>query len=205
MRYTSGPARRYNRAMDFCCHCGSGLSHRVPEGDTRLRDVCDHCSAIHYENPKIVAGCLVSWEGRVLLCRRAIEPRRGFWTLPAGFMENEETTAQAAARETWEEARARVDIDGLYTLFNLPQISQVYLLFRAHLRDADFGPGPESLEVALFDEAGIPWDELAFPVIRETLRLYFGDSRSGRYPFRSGDLLKTADGADYHVRLLDVS
>ena len=104
--------------MHFCCHCGSGLTRRVPEGDTRLRDVCDHCLAIHYENPKIVAGCLVSWEGRVLLCRRAIEPRRGFWTLPAGFMENEETTREAAVRETWEEARARVDIDGLYTLFN---------------------------------------------------------------------------------------
>ena len=191
--------------MYFCRNCGSELSRRIPEGDTRARDVCDHCFAIHYENPKVVAGCVASWDGRVLLCRRAIEPRRGLWTLPAGFMENGETTSEAAARETWEEACARVDIDGLYTLFNLPQINQIYLMFRARLCAPDFGPGAESLEVALFGESEVPWDELAFPAVRETLKLYFGDRRSGLYPFRSGDLMKGPDGVDYQVRFLSAS
>lgn len=178
------------------------MTRRIPDGDTRPRDVCDHCSTIHYENPKIVAGCLPLWEDGVLLCRRAIEPRYGLWTLPAGFMENEETTSEAAARETLEEARARVDIEGLYTLFNLPHISQVYLMFRARLRDLDFGPGTESLEVALFQEHEVPWDELAFPAVRETLKLYFRDRREGAYPFRAGDLLKTTDEAGYVVQFL---
>ncbi|MDA8389952.1 MAG: NUDIX hydrolase [Gammaproteobacteria bacterium] len=188
--------------MKFCGECGAVLVRRVPEGDTRMRDVCVSCSAIHYENPKVVAGCLPSWEGRILLCRRAIEPRYGFWTLPAGFMENEETTSEAAARETLEEASARVDIEGLYTLFNLPHISQVYLMFRARLRDLDFGPGTESLEVALFDEREIPWDEIAFPAIRETLRLYFADRARGEFPFRSGDLVHDAVTGQYRARLL---
>lgn len=137
-----------------------------------------------------------------MLCRRAIEPRYGFWTLPAGFMENEETTSEAAARETFEEARARVDIEGLYTLFNLPHISQVYLMFRAKLRDLDFGPGTESLEVALFEEHEVPWDRLAFPAVRETLELYFRDRSEGSYPFRAGDLLKTPDERGYAVQFL---
>ncbi len=191
--------------MVFCRNCGRGLSRRIPEGDTRARDVCDHCSSIHYENPKVVAGCLPLWEGQVLLCRRAIEPRRGLWTLPAGFMENEETTSEAAARETWEEAQARVDIDGLYTLFNLPHISQVYLMFRARLHDLDFGPGPESLEVALFPEDQVPWDEIAFPAVRETLKLYFKDRPRGLYPFRAGDLMRSTDGRGYQVRFLSSS
>ncbi|MHB8253265.1 MAG: NUDIX hydrolase [Acidiferrobacter sp.] len=191
--------------MDFCSNCGGVLTRRIPEGDTRPRDVCDGCRTVHYENPKVVAGCVASWEGRVLLCRRAIEPRYGLWTLPAGFMENEETTSEAAARETLEEAKARVEIDGLYTLFNLPHISQVYLMYRARLCDLNFGPGSESLEVALFDEQDVPWDELAFPAIRETLRLYFRDSVEGRYPFRVGDLLKTADTGEFQVRFLSVT
>ncbi len=177
------------------------LVRRVPEGDTRMRDVCESCQAIHYENPKVVAGCLPSWEGRILLCRRAIEPRYGFWTLPAGFMENEETTREAAARETLEEASARVDIEGLYTLFNLPHISQVYLMFRARLRDLDFGPGTESLEVALFGEHEIPWDQIAFPAIHETLRLYFADRARGTFPFRSGDLVRDRATGQYRTRL----
>ena len=189
--------------MKFCSDCGAALVRRVPRGDTRARDICDRCHTVHYENPKVVAGCLALWEGRVLLCRRAIEPRYGLWTLPAGFMENEETTAEAAARETLEEAKARVDIDGLYTLFNLPHISQVYMLFRARLRDLDFGPGTESLAVALFDEADLPWDTLAFPAVRETLRLYFRDCAQGRFPFRVGDLLKGSTTGLYTVRFLD--
>lgn len=189
--------------MKFCSDCGAALVRRIPQGDTRIRDICDICHTVHYENPKVVAGCLALWEGRVLLCRRAIEPRYGLWTLPAGFMENEETTAEAALRETQEEAHARVDIDGLYTLFNLPHISQVYMLFRAHLRDLDFSPGAESLEVALFDETSLPWDTLAFPAVRETIRLYFGDCAQGQFPFRVGDLLKAPATGLYTVRFLD--
>ena len=188
--------------MYFCGNCGGVLARRIPEGDTRARDVCDSCRTIHYENPKVVAGCLALWEGRVLLCRRAIEPRYGLWTLPAGFMENEETTSEAAARETLEEAQARVEIEGLYTLFNLPHISQVYLMFRARLCDLDFGPGSESLEVALFEEKDVPWDEIAFPAVRETLRLYFQDRAEGSYRFRAGDLLRVSDTGEYRVRVL---
>jgi ADP-ribose pyrophosphatase YjhB (NUDIX family) len=150
----------------------------------------------------MVAGCLVLWEDRVLLCRRAIEPRYGLWTLPAGFMENAETTNEAAARETWEEAHARVEIEGLYTLFNLPHINQVYLMFRARLCDLDFGPGTESLEVALFHENDIPWDQIAFPAVRETLKLYYADRIPGHYPFRVGAILKDAASRDCRVRLL---
>ncbi len=150
----------------------------------------------------MVAGCVALWEDRVLLCRRAIEPRYGLWTLPAGFMENEETTNEAAARETLEEANARVEIEGLYTLFNLPHINQVYLMFRARLCDLDFGPGSESLEVALFHESEIPWDRIAFPAVRETLRLYFEDRAYGHYPLRVGDILKDAGSQGCRVRLL---
>lgn len=188
--------------MHYCSNCGSAVSRRIPKGDTRSRDVCDSCFTIHYENPKVVAGCLALWEDRVLLCRRAIEPRYGFWTLPAGFMENEETTNEAAARETLEEANARVEIEGLYTLFNLPHINQVYLMFRARLSDLDFGPGSESLEVALFHEGEIPWDQIAFPAVRETLRLYFEDHVRGHYPLRVGDILKEAGSGSCQVRLL---
>ena len=143
--------------MKFCSHCGaSPLVFRVPEGDTLPRFVCAACGEIHYQNPKIVVGCLPEWEGRVLLCKRAIEPRHGLWTLPAGFLENGETVVAGAERETLEEARARVDIGELYTLISLPQINQVYMVFRARLKDLDFGPGPESLEVRLFDETRNP-------------------------------------------------
>jgi ADP-ribose pyrophosphatase YjhB (NUDIX family) len=159
---------------------------RVPEGDNRERYVCDRCGAIHYSNPKIVAGCIPEWGERILLCRRAIEPRYGLWTLPAGFMENGETTEQAAARETLEEARARVDVIGLYGVFSIPHISQVYMLFRARLLDLDFGPGPESLEVELFDPAYLPWDELAFPVVQRTLEQYREDLERGAFGLHLG-------------------
>jgi ADP-ribose pyrophosphatase YjhB (NUDIX family) len=186
--------------MKFCSSCGDPVSRRVPEGDDRPRYICDSCSTIHYENPKIVAGCIPAWEGQVLLCRRAIEPRRGLWTLPAGFMENGETTSQAAERETLEEACARVRIEALYALFNLPHIDQVYMIFRAQLRDTDFRPGAESLEVALFAEHGIPWSQLAFPVITETLRLYFSDrAQGGDFPVRVGDI-ERLQGLPYAYR-----
>lgn len=175
-------------AMNFCSHCGNPVQQRVPAGDHRQRYVCDHCGAIHYQNPRIVAGCIAEWEERVLLCRRAIEPRYGLWTLPAGFMENGETTAEGAARETLEEACARVAIAGLYALFNIPHINQVYLMFRARLLDPEFAAGNESLEVALFQETEIPWTKLAFPVVRETLRHYFDDRHRGHFGVHTGDI-----------------
>jgi ADP-ribose pyrophosphatase YjhB (NUDIX family) len=135
---------------------------------------------VHYQNPRVVTGCLVEWRDLILLCRRAIEPRRGLWTLPAGFMENGETLEEGASRETWEEARARVDILGPYSIISLPHVNQVYLIFRARLRDGRFGAGEESLETALFAEAEIPWDEIAFPTIERTLRRYFRERRAAR-------------------------
>lgn len=154
-----------------------------------MRHVCTVCNTIHYQNPKIIAGAIPEWkDGRVLLCRRAIEPRSGLWTLPAGFMENGETTRQAAARETLEEANARIDVLDLYAMYNLPYINQVQLLYRATLLDLDFSPGIESLEVKLFDENEIPWDNLSFRPIRFTLEHFFADRTRGEFKFRNTDL-----------------
>ena len=174
--------------MKFCSICGSGVVLRVPEGDNLPRYICDHCDTIHYQNPKIVTGCIPEWEDKILLCQRAIEPRIGLWTLPAGFMENRETTLQAAQRETQEEANAEVEIKELYALFNIPHISQVYLIFRAELLNLKFGPGAESLDVKLFREQDIPWDQLAFPVISETLKRYFNDRAQQQYQLQVGDI-----------------
>ncbi|MCH2097214.1 MAG: NUDIX hydrolase, partial [Pseudomonadales bacterium] len=174
--------------MRFCPECATPLVRRIPELDDRERDVCEGCGAIHYSNPKIVTGCLVTAGARVLLARRAIEPRRGHWTLPAGFMENDETTAEGAARETWEEARADIEIEALYTIFNLPHINQVHMFFRGQLIGGRFEAGPESLDVALFDADEIPWDDLSFPVVRDTLRYWCEDRTRHVYPVRMGDI-----------------
>ncbi len=188
--------------MRFCSQCAAPLERRVPEGDSLPRYVCPTCGAIHYTNPKVVVGCIPQWEDRILLCRRAIEPRKGLWTLPAGFLEDHETTLEGAVRETLEEASARVEVDDLYALFNLPHVNQVYLMFRARLLDLDYGPGPESLDVALYDERGIPWEGIAFPVIEETLRLYFADRRAGRFRLHVGDILRLPGGSRrYETRL----
>jgi ADP-ribose pyrophosphatase YjhB (NUDIX family) len=136
----------------------------------------------------MVVGCIPEWEDKILLCRRAIEPRYGLWTLPAGFMENGETTAEGAARETREEAGAHIEMGSLYTLFNLPHIDQVYFMFRARLLDLDFKPGYETLEARLFTEPEIPWDQLAFRTIRATLELYFRDRAKGDFRFHFGDI-----------------
>jgi ADP-ribose pyrophosphatase YjhB (NUDIX family) len=169
--------------VNYCSNCGSSaLEFRVPDGDTLSRCVCAQCGTIHYQNPKIVVGCLPEWQGRILLCKRAIEPRLGLWTLPAGFLENGETLAAGALRETLEEADARVAIDSLYTVISLPHINQVYVMFRSKLADLAFGPGSESLEVALFDEEDVPWDQLAFRTIGRTLRCYFLDRKLGSFP-----------------------
>jgi len=175
--------------MKFCSACGSPqLAFRVPEGDTLPRFVCDACATIHYQNPKVVVGCLPVWGRQVLLCKRAIEPRHGLWTLPAGFLENGETVVAGAVRETLEEASARVEIGELYTLVSLPQINQVYMVFLARLSDLDFGPGPESLEVRLYDEEDIPWERIAFRTIARTLRNFFLDRKLGRYPLHVSSL-----------------
>ena len=176
--------------MKFCHNCGGSVQQRIPEGDDKLRYCCDSCDVVFYQNPKNIVGTLPTYADQVLLCRRAIEPRRGKWTLPAGFMENGETTLDGAIRETAEEAGARVTVapNSLYTLFNLPYINQVYLSFRAQLVDLDFAPGVESLEVGLFTEDQIPWDEIAFPVVRSTLEHYFRDRTGGEYPVRMFDI-----------------
>ncbi len=174
--------------MNYCSQCGAALIHSIPEGDNRHRHSCPACGTIHYENPKLVVGCIPEWEDKVLLCKRAIEPRHGFWTLPAGFMENGESTWEGAVRETLEEAGARVEILHLYSLINLPDISQVYLMFRARLLDLNFIAGEESLEVKLFSEAEIPWNDLAFSTIRASLQRYFDDRRRGEYPLHTEDI-----------------
>ncbi len=175
--------------MNYCSSCGAPVSKQIPPGDGRERFVCSACDTIHYENPKIVTCCLPVFEGRVLMCRRAIEPRRGLWTLPGGFLETGETVFGGASRETREEARARVDGHSLYTIFNLPHISQVYMFFRARLVDGRYGAGEETLEARLFREPEVPWNELAFPVISRTLEHYFRDRQSGIFPVRVEDII----------------
>ena len=179
--------------MKYCNQCGEAVSLKVPEDDNRERHVCDSCDVIHYLNPKIVTGCIPVWENKVLLCKRAIEPRHGYWTLPAGFMEMGETTAQAAMRETMEEANARVELQGLYALMNLPHVNQVYMIFRSRLVDLDYSPGIESLEVQLYEEDEIPWDDLAFTTIRHTLQFYFEDQKRDDYKMRAGDIVREGD------------
>ncbi len=172
--------------MKFCSTCGSAnLAFRMPEGDTLPRIVCADCESIHYQNPRVVVGCLPVWDGKVLLCKRAIEPRYGLWTLPAGFLENGETVEQGAVRETLEEANARVELGALYTMISLLHVHQVYMMYRAQLADLDFGPGTESLEVRLFTEAEIPWEALAFRTMDRTLRRFFLDRKLGTFSFHS--------------------
>ena len=181
--------------MKFCNQCGAEVVGKVPAGDKRLRYVCISCEAIHYQNPKIVAGCIPEHEGKVLLCKRAIEPRYGYWTLPAGFMELEETSLEAALRETLEEANARVAVSELYTVFNLPNVSQVYMMYRSKLLDLDFSAGDESLEVKLFAEDEIPWDDIAFTTIKYTLKFYFKDQQSKNFSLHTGDIISNADSS----------
>jgi ADP-ribose pyrophosphatase YjhB (NUDIX family) len=180
--------------VKFCNQCGATVTLRIPSGDSLPRYVCDACEFIHYQNPKIVAGCVPVWQDRVLLCRRAIEPRYGLWTLPAGFMENGESTVQAAAREAWEEANAVIDSLALYGIYSLIHIGQVYLMFRGVLRGGKASPGTETLEVGLFAEAEIPWQEIAFPVVTETLQRYFEERRTGSFHLHMGDISRGQDG-----------
>ena len=174
--------------IKFCHACGGATTHRIPEGDSLPRAVCDVCGLIHYQNPKMVVGCLATFEDRILICKRAIEPRYGLWTLPAGFMENNESASEGAAREALEEANARVEITDLYTVYSIPHISQVYMMFRARLLDPDISAGAESLEVKLATEAEIPWDQLAFTMVRRSLEHFIEDRKTGIFVPRFGDI-----------------
>ena len=174
--------------MKFCSECGASVELRIPDGDSLPRHVCTTCHTIHYQNPRMIVGCVPEWEDKILLCRRAIEPRHGLWTVPAGFMENGETTSQGAMRETLEEANARVEIESLYALYNIPHVNQVYLLFRARLLDLHFKSGAETLEVRLFAESEIPWDQIAFATVRNTLKRYYEDRDRGEFKFHTGTI-----------------
>ena len=183
--------------MKFCSECAHPVTVAIPEGDNRPRFVCTNCGTIHYQNPKMVIGSIPVWEQdgelKVLLCKRAIEPRYGYWTLPAGFMENGESTSAAAARETEEEAGANIELGHLFTLLNVVHVHQVHMFYLARLVDLDFAPGIESLDVQLFSEAEIPWADLAFPTIRTTLELFFADraqmrEAGGTYGFHTRDI-----------------
>lgn len=176
-----------------CPRCGAGVSFIIPEGDNLPRHVCSACGHIHYENPRLVVGCVAEFAGRILLCRRAIEPRLGFWTLPAGFMENGETTAAAARRETWEEAGARIVIDAPFAMISIAHINQVHLFYRARLTSPDYSAGEESLEVELFLPESIPWGELSFRSVAICLERYLADRQRGQYGFHESELLPLPD------------
>jgi len=175
--------KRAHSMIRFCSHCGAGVSFEIPAGDALPRHVCSRCGHVHYENPRLVVGCVATWEGRILLCRRAIEPRRGFWTVPAGFMENGETTADAACRETHEEAGARVIVDAPFAMVSIAHINQVHLFYRGRLAAADYAAGDESLEVALLAADGIPWGEIAFRSVTHCLEHYLRDAARGSFGF----------------------
>jgi ADP-ribose pyrophosphatase YjhB (NUDIX family) len=177
--------------MKFCSACGHEVVIEVPAGDNRPRGCCRHCGTIHYQNPKLVLGTVTVWEDRVLLCKRAIEPRYGYWTLPAGFMENGESTGEGAARETLEEAGARIELGPLFSMIDVPHVEQVHVFYRARLLHLDFEPGPESLEARLFDEGSIPWEDIAFRTVGQTLRWFFEDRRAGRFDVHTGAIRYT--------------
>ncbi|MET0988019.1 MAG: NUDIX hydrolase [Steroidobacteraceae bacterium] len=181
--------------MKFCSACGQPVVSKIPQGDHLPRYVCTNCAAIHYENPRIIAGCIPEWEGKLLLCKRAIEPRRGYWTFPAGFMENGESLQQAAARESMEEALARVEIGAIVSIVHVLEAHQVHISFRARLLDLDFGIGPESLETRLVDESEIPWADIAFRSVDFALRCYLEDRKLGREQLHYRDLPPRSAGS----------
>ncbi|MDP2324520.1 MAG: NUDIX hydrolase [Gammaproteobacteria bacterium] len=170
--------------MKYCSNCGRSVSTRIPAGDNRPRAVCGECGTVHYVNPKLVVGCVPEFQGQILLCRRAIEPRRGFWTVPAGFMEIGETLAEAALRETWEEALARVEIGRLFSIVDVVHARQVHVFFEGRLLLPEFGAGFETLETRLYSPQNIPWPELAFRSIWIALEQYLEDGRSGNREVR---------------------
>lgn len=180
--------------MKFCSACGGDITYRIPAGDDRDRAVCNGCNTIHYVNPRIIVGCVPEYQGKLLLCLRAIEPRKGFWTLPAGFMENGETTEQGAARETWEEAQARAENMSLYRVYDVPYINQVYMFYRCTVSEGMHKAGPESLDTRLFAPGDIPWDDLAFPSVYRALASYLRDREAGdAFPVEVETILRRRD------------
>ncbi|MEO7852909.1 MAG: NUDIX hydrolase [Rubrivivax sp.] len=176
------------RRIKHCRVCGHTTHYQVPADDNRERAVCTACGEVHYENPLNVVGTVPVWGDQVLLCRRNIEPRYGLWTLPAGFMELGETTEQGALRETVEEAGARIDMQGLFSMINVVRVGQVHLFYRARMLDTHLDPGPETIEARLFREDQIPWNLLAFRTVRETLQHFFADRTAGSFGLHFGDI-----------------
>lgn len=176
------------RRILHCRACGTRVSYRVPADDNRERAICPACATVHYENPLAVVGTVPVWGSQVLLCRRNIEPRFGYWTLPGGFLELGETTEQGAVRETTEEAGAAIELQSLYTLLNVVRVGQVHLYYRARLLSPRFEPGPETIEAQLFEEDEVPWDDLAFETVRTTLRCFFEDRRQDHFSVHCADI-----------------
>jgi ADP-ribose pyrophosphatase YjhB (NUDIX family) len=183
------PAMFTPRSIKHCRACGNPVRYTVPPDDNRERATCSVCGTIHYENPLNVVGTVPVWEEQVLLCRRNIEPRYGLWTLPAGFMELGETTAEGAVRETVEEAGARIELQELFTVLNVVRVGQVHFFYRARLQDPEFDPGPETIEARLFGEDEIPWEEIAFRTVKETLQRFFDDRRRGHFGVHCADIV----------------
>ena len=170
------------RLQKFCSQCATPITRRIPPGDNRERDLCEQCGAVHYQNPRLVVGTLPVWQDQVLLCLRAIEPRANTWTLPAGFMELAETISQGAERETQEEAGVRIELGGLYTVIDIPQVDQVHVYFLAQALGPELDPGPETIEARWYTFDDIPWDNLAFKSVSTTLRHYLRDRQTGQFP-----------------------
>ena len=186
--------------MKFCSECGAKCREGIPEGDNRTRSICTECGAIHYVNPKIVVGCIVEHDDKLLLCRRAIEPSDGLWTFPAGYLELHESTADTAARETEEEACAEVEDLIAHSILDIPHIGQTYVIYRCRLKGDHFATGLESREVTLLARDDLPWAELAFPVIRFALELYFADKDRGAWRVHSGTVAWNSEGSRYDYR-----
>ncbi|KAK4432177.1 Nudix hydrolase 23, chloroplastic [Sesamum alatum] len=193
------------RKINFCQWCGGPTKHEIPDGEEKTRAICTHCGKITYENPKMVVGCLIEHENKILLCKRKIHPSYGLWTLPAGYMEIGESAAEGAIRETWEEANAEVEVESPFAQLDIPLIGQTYIIFLAKLKRPHFSPGPESLECRLFALEDIPFDSLAFSSMLVTLKLYFEDKKVGRPKFHYG-IIKKRPGtspSEIHAYTLD--
>ena len=196
-------AREYSTGItvNYCSECGSDrLVYRLPQGDTRKRTVCNSCGHTFYSNPKIVTGCILEWQKRILLCKRAIEPRINLWTVPAGFLENGESVIEAAAREAEEEACAKSENLVIHSFYNIRYVNQVYILYRGSLKDGNYGVGHESNDAMLCAETDIPWQQIAFPVIADALKLYFADRGRCHYEYHEGDIYKGDDNQARIVR-----
>ena len=176
--------------IKHCRNCGIAVVYRLPDdGDTKKRAICPACTTVHYENPLTVVGTVPYWDDKILLCKRNIEPRLGKWTLPAGFLELGETTAQGAARETVEEAGAQIEMQGLFSVISVARVGQVHMFYRARLLSDQFAPGFETIETRLYAEHEIPWDEIAFRTVKETLDLFFADRRAGHFGVHDVDIV----------------